>query len=249
MPPNCAWMLGGFTQTSSKPSRLDCLLAEQARRGMNELCFNCGQRRFAGEHLRLRKCPFDLRGVEYECPAPACKGKLLVTSRGHAERVPEPPARAAAPNPEPSIARKRPAPIAAVAQPPRKAAKRSSHSGVRVSVCKRDYTSLSWFLNDANPSKKACAAAKKHCADGAIELEGGHVRALAGSAYAKAPPARPKPLCCVSGGGERTRMGDDPVETEVSGLILQRVQDGRLTRRLSQVLFPVDALGDVFPSS
>ena len=25
MPPNMAWKLGGFTQTSSKPSRLDCL--------------------------------------------------------------------------------------------------------------------------------------------------------------------------------------------------------------------------------
>ena len=30
MPANQAWRLGGFTQTSSNPSRLDCLLAEQA---------------------------------------------------------------------------------------------------------------------------------------------------------------------------------------------------------------------------
>ena len=85
MDANTAWKLGGFTQTSSNPSRLDCLLAEQARRGMCELCFNCGQKRFQGEHLRLRKCPYPLRGVEYECPVAGCSGKLLVTSRGHAE--------------------------------------------------------------------------------------------------------------------------------------------------------------------
>ena len=251
MDPNCAWKLGGFTQTSSKPSRLDCLLAEQARRGMRELCFNCGQRRFQGEHLRLRKCPHALRGVEYECPVVHCSGKLLVTSRGHAEKVPEPLARSsstAPPPPQPPP--KRPAPvISSSAQPPRKSARtapESSSFGAQVSICQELYSPLSWFLKHPNPSKKQCENAQNHCRQGAVELSGAHVRALSGTAYAKKPPSQPKPLCLVPGGLERQRLGNGPVETEIAGLKIQLAQTGRKRKRLSQVLFRVDVLASKF---
>ena len=248
MSPNSAWKLGGFTQTSSHPSRLDCLLVEQARRGLCELCFNCCQKRFQGEHLRLRKCPFALRGVYYDCPVDGCSGKLLVTSRGHAEKVPEPPKPAAAP---PAAPIKRPAPASVASPtPPRKSAKKASNCGshgVRVRICHELYTSLNWFLKNNNPSKKQCEHAKTQCSDRAVELTGGHVRVLAGTAYAKAPPAHPKPFCLVRGGAERERLGEGRVNTEIQGVSLERASGG-LSKRLSQVLFRVDALEEAFSS-
>ena len=258
MPANMAWKLGGFIQTSSKPSRLDCLLAEQARRGMHELCFNCGADRFKGEHLKLRKCPYALRGVEYECPQDGCPGKLLVTSRGHAEKVPDPPKQAilAEPVALPSNVKAAPTkrlatPSSASVQPVRKARKTttttSQSSGEQIRICGVMYTALSWFLEQRNPSKKQCAHATLCCHEGAVELEGAHVRALSGTAFAKAPPAYPTPLCLVRDGSERHRLGNEAVDTEIAGLKVQRA-DGKLTKRLSQVLFRVDVLQHAFSS-
>ena len=258
MPPNTAWKLGGFTQTSSNPSRLDCLLAEQARRGMHELCFNCGADRFKGEHLRRHKCPFPLRGVEYECPQAGCPGKLLVTSRGHAEKVPDPPKHVAiaeplVPAPKMGLASaKRAAPTADVALQPASKSRRaraatSNSMGAQVRICGEMYTALSWFLNNSNPSKRQSAHARNSCHEGAVELGGAHVRILAGTAYATAPPGRPKPLCLVRDGSERQRMGDAPVSTEVAGLTIEQA-GSKLTKRLSQVLFRVDVLQRAFSS-
>jgi hypothetical protein len=254
MDANKTWMLGGWVQTSSNPSRLDCLLAEQARRGMKELCFNCGQRRFEGEHKRLRKCPFTLRGVEYECPRQGCQGKLVVTSRGHAERLAEPPA--AAPTTSPAGAQgaspKRPAPEATRAEPVRKVARtvkpslKSGSSGARVRICGVECSALSWFLNNADPGRRQNNDARNRCAEGAVELSGGHSRVLATAGFAKAPPGRPKPLCLNDQGEERTRWGERPLETEVPGVTVQRVRGGRPSKRNSQVLYPVDALQKVF---
>ena len=80
-----------------------------------------------------------------------------------------------------------------------------------------------------------------------MELSGGHVRALTGTAYAKAPPGRPKPLCLVRNGCERERLGDEKCDTEVEGLQIQRAK-GKLVKRLSQVLFRVDVLEQAFSS-
>ena len=266
MPPNQAWKLGGFVQTSSRPSNLDCLLAEEARRGMNELCFNCGANRFRGEHLKLRKCPFPLRGVEYKCPLAdkprtcqcgvehRCSGKMLVTSRGHAEMVPETIPAATPPSLKPPApkapSKKRPAPPQPL-EPVRKSARSrtaasSSSAGCeQVRICGRMYTALSWFLKNSNPSKKQCGHAIENCHTEAIELKGAHVRALSGTAYAKVPPSRPKPLCLVRSGSERERMGDEPVNTEVKGPTIARATGG-LSKRLSQVLFPVHTLEKPF---
>ena len=79
-----------------------------------------------------------------------------------------------------------------------------------------------------------------------MELIGAHVRTLSDTAYAKVPPARPKPLCTVDG-RERERMGAAAVSTEVDGLEVQRASGG-LSKRLSQVLFPLDALELAFSS-
>ena len=79
-----------------------------------------------------------------------------------------------------------------------------------------------------------------------MELSGAHVRALSGTAYAKKPPSQPKPLCLVSGGLERQRLGNGPVQTEIEGLKIQLAQTGRKRKRLSQVLFRVDVLSSKF---
>ena len=253
---NQAWMLGGWVQTSSHPSRLDCVLAEQARRGMKELCFNCGQRRFAGEHSRLRKCPFAPRGVEYECPMQGCAGKLVVTSRGHAERLAEPPAATSAAASSVASAQqaaaKRHASEPTRAEPVTKAARiakashKSGNGGARVRICGVEYSALSWFLNKADPGRKANDDARNRCADGAVELSGGHSRVLVTAGFAKAPPGRPKPLCLNDRGEERTRWGERPFETEVQGVTVERVRSGRPSKRNSQVLYAVGALQKVF---
>ena len=90
-------------------------------------------------------------------------------------------------------------------------------------------------------------AAENSCHEGAVELGGAHVRILAGTACAKAPPGRPKPLCLVRDGSERQRMGDAPVSTEVAGLTIEQA-GSKLTKRLSQVLFRVGVLQRAFSS-
>ena len=97
------------------------------------------------------------------------------------------------------------------------------------------------------PSKVASKQAREQCAEGAIELVGAHVRALGGTAYAKALAAHPKTRCWLADGRDRERMVDGPVSTEIAGLKVQRTSGG-LSRRLSQVLFPVDALERAFSS-
>jgi hypothetical protein len=248
---NETWKLGGWTQTSSNPSPLGCLVTEQARRGMKELCFNCGQRRFEGEHKRLRKCPHALRGVQYTCPSKECRATILVTSRGHAELLPTPSPPPQQPPPRPPLppntatGGKRSQPPATVAQPPRKSAKVAcAHGGLRVLLLGEYYTSLGWYLKSGNPSKAACAKARG-LSDGAVELYGAHVRALADTAYAVRPPAKPKPLCVMPSGQERQKLGAEPVCTEVTGLKVARAE-GSLTKRLSQVLFPVEVLQEAF---
>ena len=48
-------------------------------------------------------------------------------------------------------------------------------------------------------------------------------------------------------GSERQRLGNEAVDTEIAVLKIQRA-DGKLTKRLSQVLFRVDVLQHAFSS-
>ena len=63
--------------------------------------------------------------------------------------------------------------------------------------------------------------------------------------YAKAPPGRPKPLRLVRDACERERFDVAKVDTEVAGLKIEQAK-GKLTKRLSQVLFRVDVLEQAF---
>ena len=90
-----------------------------------------------------------------------------------------------------------------------------SSSGAWV-ACGVMYTALNWFLEQSNPSKKQCAHPTLCCHEGAVEFEGAHVRALSGTAFAKAPSAYPKPLCLVRNGSERQRLGNEAVDTEIA---------------------------------
>ena len=51
----------------------------------------------------------------------------------------------------------------------------------------------------------------------------------------------------VGDSSERQRMGDGSVSTEVAGLTIEQA-DGKLTKRLRQVLFRVDVLQRAFSS-
>ena len=101
-------------------------------------------------------------------------------------------------------------------------------------------------MNNADPGKRKNDDARDRCAEGAVELSGGHSRVLVTAGFAKAPPGRPKALCLNDGGAERTRWGEQPLETEVQGVTVQRVRGGRTSKRNSQVLYAVADLQRVF---
>ena len=74
MPGGSVHRLGGWTQTSVKPSPLCRQQYEEHRRLLCNLCFKCG-----GRHM-AKNCPKAVQGVEYRCPS--CQGKIMISSRG-----------------------------------------------------------------------------------------------------------------------------------------------------------------------
>ena len=123
--------------------------------------------------------------------------------------------------------RKRAAASEVVGRPPAK----HKRTGKEVSICGKRYTSLSWFLNTPNPPPKKYERARHVCADKAIELRGGHVRALDAARFAISPSAlQPPPLL-----GARRNLSTDWIDTEVTDIQVRRAQQP-LKARLSQVL-------------
>ncbi len=94
--------LGGWPQTSVTPSPLCRQQFEEQRRLLRGLCVNCG-----GGH-RSKDFTSPSRGVEYACPA--CRQRMLITSRGasvdcpRAAALPPAPSRAPPPPPPPTAA-------------------------------------------------------------------------------------------------------------------------------------------------
>ena len=111
-------------------------------------------------------------------------------------------------------------------------------AGKEVLVCGKRYAGLSWFLGKPNPAPSQCSKARSACGAGALEVKGGHVRALDVAGYAVAPTSRqsPQPLC-----GERQRLGGEWVDTQIEGVQVRRAQQP-VASRLSQVLFLVPDL-------
>ena len=226
--------LGGWTQTSETPSPLCRQQLEEQRRLLRGLCFNCG-----GGHWS-KDCTSPSRGVEYACPA--CRQRILITSRGasvespRAAAAPSAPSRAPPPPPPPTAAVGRSA-IAPQRGQKRKREGGACKAGQQVLAMGHRYTALSWHLGNANPPKGACQKARLRCAANAIELDGGHCRSLEQGGYVAAPPAVPRSLT-----GPRARLGCAWAQTEVEGIRIRRPVDGQLEARLSQVLFRVTDL-------
>jgi hypothetical protein len=235
--------LGGWTQTSTKVSPLAALVFEQARRSLRGSCFNCGGPHYAD------KCQKEMQGCAYPCPS--CSTSVVVSSRGQsqaASSVSSPP-RGASPQatqalraPAPSA--KRASSAASSGHPVAKAARvATAKSGCVVSVCGKEYSSLSWYLAKAKPTERECARARANCGASALALRHGDVRTLAVQGFTAQPPRAAKPL--MAG---RVRMPSEWTDTDCkavsSGLVIQLSRAGEELRgtRANQLLWRMSEL-------
>ena len=258
MPAGSIQRLGGWTQTSVAPSPLSCMIYEQDRRLMAGHCFKCG-----GGHYATA-CQKPVQGLRYKCPH--CSGELVISARGQsvsspatsssaaaaAATAPQPPSTAVTSASQPlarGASRKRPAPGSS---PPARASALQKKTGDAaapsggklVDVCGKKYTSLSWFLGRQNPSPSYCTKARQECYRGALELQGGDLRTLVAGGYARAPPAKPKPLL-----PDRARLSsqwiDTPITTE-HDILKVRKTGATLQKSNRQVLWLVTDLQKCF---
>jgi hypothetical protein len=207
------------------------LIFEQDRRLMMGSCFNCGGNRHGAD-----QCTSPLAGAAYKCNR--CCKEILITARGQSVSRPQTQTRSL---PQPTLpemlpracGRKRAAERGGpTSKRPRGTAQRARRV---LKICGKYYSPLSWLLGVKNPSPSLTRRAKEHCSDRAIELDGGHVRALQGYAG-----TAKEELQSVS--GNRERLGTVFVNSVVPKVRFRRVVAGNIARRLSQVLF---LLGDL----
>lgn len=174
-------------------------------------CFNCGSKvHFAGQ------CDKAPETVKYQVGGDA--NHVFVTNRGASvsENKSMPP-------PPPPTAQKRKAGPRPDMEPSPKATKTLSRGGKFVLVGGKHYTSLSWFLNNPNPSPKFCRLAKSHCFRNAIELRGGDVRTLDLCGYTASLPSLPDRDVL----GSRTRVPSSWFATDVQTGV---AKDGRVVK-------------------
>lgn len=238
LPAGTVHRLGGWTQTSVHVAPLPKLLFEQDRRLLKGACFNCG-----GSRHSARDCSSALAGAVYKCNH--CRKEITITPRGQSlqRQPPQPPAvptpvlPAAAPK---ACEPKRPRPVLPAEPAGKRPKVPSKRAALRaVKVCGNLYAPLSWYLGVKNPPPCSVKRARKHCGRSALELSGGHCRALQHLAGTTTDDLEP-----VS--GERQRLGTVWVDSAVPGVQLRRVPEGGVSRRLSQVLFLVQDLDKEF---
>lgn len=180
---NVASKLGGWTQTSARPSPMIRLIVKEAKRGVEGKCFVCGLTHEA------EACPkkAERETCYYQCKNQKCQKLLYLTSRGQTpdqEKVfhagasrGDPPLEPLQPGSQAGATAKRKAENPG--PEPEKCAKRSrAVTCRRVKICGHCYTTLAWFLDVAEPSKSQRAAAKKNCAHRAVQLQHGDAKTL-----------------------------------------------------------------------
>ena len=189
--------IGGWTQTSARPSPLTCLIVKEAKRSVEGKCFICG----GGSH-QAGDCP---RKAErdtcyYQCKGKGCSKRLYLTSRGQtpdeghvsqagATRGEPRPETASQPEPQRGATAKRKA--ESIAQTPAKHAKISRAATCRrVKICGHGYTTLAWFLGVDKPSKSQCAVASNGCLRRAVQLQHGDAKTLVAQDFARCTGGR-----------------------------------------------------------
>ena len=255
MPAGSVARSGGWVQTGVEPSPLQHLQFEQARRQLTGRCFNCGH---SGH--KAAKCPKPLQGFPYVCLQ--CGRAWTLSSRGETvSRV------VVAPTPQTTDvkehagprAQSKFVPVPVAARPSRSArrghkrtmeqvATEGPHAACIVRVMNKEYTGLSWFLAQRNPSPANVRKAKEACWHNSLELQGGDLRTLALNGYVVRPPQRGKEL--LPG---RERLGSQWTSTPIMtdrGIRLQvRRPYFELQKQVRQILWLRSDLEKVLASA
>ena len=149
---------------------------------MDGKCFSCGRTHHA------EACPKknERETCWYQCKNERCKQILYLTSRGqtpHEDTVAKScAARGSAP---PETALQHVSQASSSEQPESTAKRRRTVTCRRVKICGHAYTTLSWFLDVAEPSKSQRATAKKDCVQRAVQLQHGDSKTLLAQDYAR----------------------------------------------------------------
>ena len=181
LPANSVEKLGGWTQTSTSLSPLAKLLCQEARRNVIGACFTCGSK----EHFAY-ECKATPQVALYPCKQ--CRDVIRVTARG---QTPLGPTTAVSSAPSTAAAAQAVSSPSARASPEPPAKRRRvsrATSCLRVRVCGVAYTTLAWYLGDANPNRHQRQKVADKCMDKALEMNGGDSKTLQSQAFARSPP-------------------------------------------------------------
>jgi len=195
-------VVGGWTQTSSKPSPLSCLLIKESKWMLDSYCFVCGSHRhWSADH---KSCKEAEATCWYECKNDACGKKMFLNTRGwtktssrqttKGDEEPPPPA----PLPPPATTATT-STTATTAEQKRKRENEQELAAItskrqRVRVGGEHFSTIAWFLCKKNPNSDVLEKYRAACASHAIELRGGDVKTLQAHDFARSGSGRYKDL-------------------------------------------------------